>query len=102
MTQPIHQTKKRVADGKGKMSAQSEPPVKLFVAMTGKASAAKTALGDEPVFACIASLPQPSLTKNRSGTRGFRNTSRYRRQRAKATNRPACLSMVGRWSRHVA
>ena len=51
MTQPIHQTKKRVADGKGKMSAQGEPPVKLLVAMTGKASAAKTASGDEPVFA---------------------------------------------------
>ena len=59
MTQPIHQTKKRVADGKGKMSAQGEPPVKLLVAMTGKASAAKTASGDEPVFAYIASLPQP-------------------------------------------
>jgi hypothetical protein len=59
MTQPIHQTKKRVADGKGKMSAQGEPPVKLLVAMTGKASAAKAAEGDEPVFAYIASLPQP-------------------------------------------
>ena len=59
MTQPIHQTKKRVADGKAKMSAQGEPPVKLLVAMTGKASAAKTASGDEPVFAYIASLPQP-------------------------------------------
>jgi hypothetical protein len=59
MTQPIHQTKKRVADGKGKMSAQGETPVKLLVAMTGKASAAKTAPGDEPVFAYIASLPQP-------------------------------------------
>jgi hypothetical protein len=59
MTQPIHHTKKRVADGKGKMSAQGEPPVKLLVAMTGKASAAKTASGDEPVFAYIASLPQP-------------------------------------------
>ena len=47
MTQPIHQTKKRVADGKGKMSAQGEPPVKLLVAMTGKASAAKTASGDD-------------------------------------------------------
>src|SRR5579862_5837031 len=59
MTQPIHQTKKRVADGKGKMSAQGELPVKLLVAMTGKASAAKTASGDEPAFAYIASLPQP-------------------------------------------
>src|SRR3954453_5306546 len=59
MTQPIHQTKKRVADGMRKMSAQGEPPVKLLVAMTGKASAAKTATGDEPVFAYIANLPQP-------------------------------------------
>jgi len=32
---------------------------KLRVAMTGKASAAKAAEGDEPVFAYIASLPQP-------------------------------------------
>ena len=31
----------------------------LLVAMTGKASAAKAAEGDEPVFAYIASLPQP-------------------------------------------
>lgn len=32
---------------------------KLLVAMTGKASAAKAATGDAPVFAYIASLPQP-------------------------------------------
>ena len=32
---------------------------KLHVAMTGKASDAKTADGDAPVFAYIASLPQP-------------------------------------------
>lgn len=31
----------------------------LLVAMTGKASAAKAAEGDEPVFAYIASLPEP-------------------------------------------
>jgi hypothetical protein len=31
---------------------------KLLVAMTGKASPAKTAEGDEPVFAYLASLPQ--------------------------------------------
>lgn len=31
----------------------------LLVAMTGKASPAKAAEGDEPVFAYIASLPQP-------------------------------------------
>lgn len=35
------------------------PPDKLLVAMTGKASAAKAAVGDRPVFAYIASLPQP-------------------------------------------
>jgi len=33
--------------------------VKLLAAMTGKASAAKAATGDKPVFAYIASLPQP-------------------------------------------
>jgi hypothetical protein len=32
---------------------------KPLVAMTGKASSAKAAEGDEPVFAYIASLPQP-------------------------------------------
>jgi hypothetical protein len=32
---------------------------KLLVAMTGKASSAKAAEGDEPVFAYIASMPQP-------------------------------------------
>jgi hypothetical protein len=31
----------------------------LLVAMTGKASPAKAAVGDAPVFAYIASLPQP-------------------------------------------
>ena len=31
----------------------------LLVAMTGKASPAKAAEGDKPVFAYIASLPQP-------------------------------------------
>ena len=52
-------TAKRAADSKGKKTAQGGSPVKLPVAMTGKASAAKTAEGDEPVFAYIASLPQP-------------------------------------------
>jgi len=37
----------------------AETASKLLVAMTGKASPAKTAEGDEPVFAYIASLPQP-------------------------------------------
>ena len=64
MTQPIHQSTKRVAGRQGKKTAQGKTaqgktPVKLLVAMTGKASAAKTAKGDKPVFAYIASLPQP-------------------------------------------
>ncbi|MEQ1516303.1 MAG: hypothetical protein ABL931_07430 [Usitatibacteraceae bacterium] len=39
--------------------AKGETATKLLVAMTGKASAAKTAEGDAPVFAYIASLTQP-------------------------------------------
>src|ERR1041384_1892969 len=52
---------KRVADhkAKGKTAARAKTTAKLLVAMTGKASAAKAAEGDEPVFAYIASLPQP-------------------------------------------
>jgi hypothetical protein len=50
---------KRVADSRGKKTAHGKPPPNLLVAMTGKASAAKAAEGDEPVFAYIASLPQP-------------------------------------------
>src|SRR5215813_6547239 len=52
-------TTKRGADSKGKKTAQGRTPAKLLVAMTGKASSAKAAEGDEPVFAYIASLPQP-------------------------------------------
>ena len=40
-------------------TASAEPPADLLVAMTGRASAAKAAEGDAPVFAYIASLPQP-------------------------------------------
>jgi hypothetical protein len=40
-------------------SKRSPSPTKLLAAMTGKASAAKAAEGDAPVFAYIASLPQP-------------------------------------------
>src|SRR5215469_14656653 len=43
----------RNTDSKGKNVT------KLLVAMTGKASAAKAAEGDKPVFDYIASLPQP-------------------------------------------
>jgi hypothetical protein len=45
-----------------RMRAKTDNPrsgTKLLVAMTGKASPAKAAEGDEPVFAYIASLPQP-------------------------------------------
>ena len=59
MTQPIHPPKKRVAGRERKKSAQGKHPAKLLVAMTGKASAAKTGKGAEPVFAYNASLPQP-------------------------------------------
>src|SRR5262245_8727460 len=53
--------KKRVAKpkAKGKTTTQGKTTAKLLVAMTGKASDAKTADGDAPVFAYIARLPQP-------------------------------------------
>lgn len=41
------------------MAAQGTKTTELRVAMTGKASNAKAADGDAPVFAYIASLPQP-------------------------------------------
>ena len=59
MTRLPNQLTKRAAGRPGEKTAQGTTPVKLLVAMTGKASAAKTAEGDEPVFAYIASLPQP-------------------------------------------
>ena len=59
MTRLTDQSKKRVAGRQGKKAAQTKTPTKLLVAMTGKASAAKAATGDQPVFAYIASLPQP-------------------------------------------
>ena len=40
-------------------TANDTTATQLLVAMTGKASPAKAAEGDEPVFAYIASLPQP-------------------------------------------
>ena len=42
-----------------KPSAQAGPGFTLPEAMTGKASPAKAAVGDRPVFAYIGSLPQP-------------------------------------------
>ena len=50
MTPSNHRPTKRAA---------GDEPAKLLVAMTGKASGAKAATGDAPVFAYIASLPQP-------------------------------------------
>jgi len=47
-------TKKPVDKPASKIKADD-----LLVSMTGKASSAKAADGDEPVFAYIASLPQP-------------------------------------------
>jgi hypothetical protein len=60
MTRSTTKTTKRRADSKGKKhTARGKTATNLLVAMTGKASAAKAAEGDEPVFAYIASLPQP-------------------------------------------
>jgi hypothetical protein len=52
---------KRITEpkAKGKKTAPAKTTTKLKAAMTGKASAAKAAEGDAPVFAYIASLPQP-------------------------------------------
>jgi len=59
MTQSKGQSINRLADRKGKKTVQGTTARKLLVAMTGKASAAKTAEGDKPVFAYIATLPEP-------------------------------------------
>ena len=59
MTRSTNQSTRRAADLRGEKTTQGDTPAKLLVAMTGKASAAKTAEGDQPVFAYIASLPQP-------------------------------------------
>jgi hypothetical protein len=40
-------------------AAQGDPTWTLPEAMTGRASPAKAAVGDKPVFAYLASLPQP-------------------------------------------
>ncbi len=51
-------TTKKVAV-KAKKNAPTKPPTKLKKAMNGKASPAKAAEGDKPVFDYIATLPQP-------------------------------------------
>lgn len=45
-----------------KSAAPAKSAPKLLAAMTGKASPAKAAEGDAPVFAYIATLPQPHRT----------------------------------------
>ncbi len=49
----------RVADPAGTARTANAKTAELRVAMTGKASPAKAADGDAPVFAYIAGLPQP-------------------------------------------
>jgi hypothetical protein len=58
---PPHRGGSRITDPKarGTKTDRRKTTTKLLVAMTGKTSAAKAAEGDEPVFAYIASLPQP-------------------------------------------
>ena len=51
--------KKRPAAKVAKKRSAAKVAKKLPVAMTGRASEAKAALGDEPVFAYYRSLPQP-------------------------------------------
>jgi hypothetical protein len=56
MTSPDHGRKPKPTT---QMAAQANVPWTLPAAMTGRASPAKAALGDKPVFAYISSLPQP-------------------------------------------
>jgi len=56
---PQPQRKKEVQKPVPRTSAQVGVPTTLPEAMTGRASPAKAAVGDQPVFAYIASLPQP-------------------------------------------
>ena len=50
---------KKTAQASSSRSSGGKTTTKLKEAMTGKASPAKAAEGDKPVFAYIASLPQP-------------------------------------------
>lgn len=52
-------TRSSSSKGQAKRKTTGKTKPKLLVAMTGKASPAKAAEGDEPVFAYIASLPAP-------------------------------------------
>ena len=53
------QGKKEVQKPATRTSVQAGDAITLPEAMTGRASPAKAAVGDKPVFAYIASLPQP-------------------------------------------
>src|SRR6478736_4408973 len=56
---PVTKTTKSKSRRPGKHATAHKVATTLPVAMTGRASPAKAAEGDEPVFAYIASLPQP-------------------------------------------
>lgn len=60
MTTPsTPRARKRAAAPAGKKATRAKKPARLLVAMTGKASPARAEEGDQPVFAYLASLPQP-------------------------------------------
>src|SRR5690349_3993773 len=59
MMQSTDQRENHVSGKVDEKGVDGERQAKLLVAMTGKASSAKTATGDKPVFDYIASLPQP-------------------------------------------
>jgi hypothetical protein len=61
MTSPDNGEQPKVGAGRRvkKTAAQGNVLTTLPAAMTGRASPAKAALGDKPVFAYISSLPQP-------------------------------------------
>jgi hypothetical protein len=58
MMEPKDKPTRYTPGEKTKKMANAEP-MELLVSMTGKASAAKTATGEKPVFDYISSLPQP-------------------------------------------
>jgi len=59
-TRKTHQTSKRAGGKPSKRTAAHGKATRtLPEAMTGRASPAKAAVGDKPVFAYIATLPQP-------------------------------------------
>ena len=59
LTQSNFPSSKRSTRGEDLKTTDGPAPVKLLVAVTGKASEAKTAEGNKPVFQYIASLPEP-------------------------------------------